>query len=176
MALRDSNHYDVLGVGAGASATELRRAYLDRARRWHPDAGGDAESMRRLNEAWTVLGDPIRRRSYDVEHGTAAAGGEGDGPRSGHGRRFHHGTIGEELDADLLADLADDRPLALPSERSRVLTMVPVLFFAAAVGSAGAGVVLAIDHLIGLGAMLLFLSVLFMVAMPFLELARSRHR
>ncbi len=70
------SHYEVLGVQPTATAGELRRAYLERARTYHPDryvdAGGrdraEAErSMREVNEAWRVLGDPARRRRYDAE-------------------------------------------------------------------------------------------------------------
>jgi hypothetical protein len=63
------NHYEVLGVGSSASAGELRRAYLTRARTHHPDIGGDDRSMTRLNEAWAVLSDPGQRRRYDAELG-----------------------------------------------------------------------------------------------------------
>ncbi len=71
-----ADYYGELGVAPDASSSELRRAYRERARRLHPDLhpttgshgeepdpGGDA--MRRLNEAWHVLGDPRSRRRYD---------------------------------------------------------------------------------------------------------------
>jgi hypothetical protein len=50
--------YDVLGVSPDASQAEIRRAYLTLARRHHPDAGGNADDMRRLNEAWAALSAP----------------------------------------------------------------------------------------------------------------------
>jgi hypothetical protein len=60
-------HYEVLGVARQADDAEIRRAYLDLARRHHPDAaGGDAEEMLRVNEAWAVLGDPASRARYDA--------------------------------------------------------------------------------------------------------------
>ena len=60
-------HYEVLGVARHADDAEIRRAYLDRARRNHPDAaGGDAEAMLRVNEAWSVPGDPASRAAYDA--------------------------------------------------------------------------------------------------------------
>jgi DnaJ domain len=66
----ESSLYDELGVDPGASGEELRAGYRRQARSRHPDvAGGDESSsgdaMRRLNEAWAVLGDPERRRRYD---------------------------------------------------------------------------------------------------------------
>ena len=70
------SHYDVLGVSRRAGDDEVRKAYLDIARRFHPDRYIDASpaersaaerSMQEINEAWRVLGDPGRRRRYDAE-------------------------------------------------------------------------------------------------------------
>lgn len=60
-------HYDVLGVRPSASEAEIRRAYLEAARRSHPDVAGHAgeERMRRINEAWATLGDAEARAFYD---------------------------------------------------------------------------------------------------------------
>ncbi len=67
-------HYEVLGVAPDVSEDELRRAYLRLARRYHPDrhvdadpaAAADADArMRRINEAWEVLGSPSTRAGYD---------------------------------------------------------------------------------------------------------------
>jgi hypothetical protein len=57
--------YAVLGVPATATQIEIRTAYRAAARRLHPDAGGSAGDMQRLNVAWHVLQDPGRRAAYD---------------------------------------------------------------------------------------------------------------
>lgn len=71
-----ATHYTTLGLSADASVTEVRKAYLDAARLWHPDrfAGKSTleakqaeDRMRKVNEAWSVLGDADRRRRYDRE-------------------------------------------------------------------------------------------------------------
>ncbi len=62
--------YGVLGVTAGASAAEIRRAYRHLAMASHPDLKPDdrASAERRmveLNVAASVLLDPSRRAAYD---------------------------------------------------------------------------------------------------------------
>ena len=62
--------YGLLGVSPDASADEIRRAYYRAARQLHPDVNPEADAaaaMRRLNDAWAVLGDPVARRRYDAQ-------------------------------------------------------------------------------------------------------------
>lgn len=63
-----ATHYETLGVSPNATSAEIRAAYLDRARRHHPDvaaAGGEAISMAELNRAYHVLGRSATRLEYD---------------------------------------------------------------------------------------------------------------
>jgi curved DNA-binding protein CbpA len=46
-----------LGVRHGADADEIKRAYRKLARQYHPDAGGDAEDFKKLQEAYEALGE-----------------------------------------------------------------------------------------------------------------------
>ena len=59
--------YRVLGVTADADMQTIRSGYRHRARRYHPDAGGDERRMMALNKAWGILRDPERRAAYDLE-------------------------------------------------------------------------------------------------------------
>ena len=69
----DRDPYRVLGVARDATETEIRDAYRRLARRLHPDVAGDASStggsagptMAEVNEAWSLLSDPSRRRILD---------------------------------------------------------------------------------------------------------------
>src|SRR5687768_12507942 len=62
------DYYEVLGVAPDAGAEEIKRAYRQLARRYHPDISGDDRGMafKELARAYDVLRDPARRRHYDA--------------------------------------------------------------------------------------------------------------
>ena len=67
------DHYSVLGLGRGASASEVKRAFHKASLRLHPDKpGGDEAAFRRVADAYDVLSDPEKKRLYDL-HGDAGA-------------------------------------------------------------------------------------------------------
>lgn len=74
------DYYEVLGVSADAGADEIRRAYRQLARRYHPDISGDDRGMAvaELARAYEVLRDPTRRRSYDAMLIHPSTRGNGD--------------------------------------------------------------------------------------------------
>lgn len=74
------DYYELLHLPREAQASDIRRAYQDASRRFHPDAhrhageelrSASASISRRICEAYTVLRDPRRRRVYDdfIEQG-----------------------------------------------------------------------------------------------------------
>lgn len=51
----DSWCFEALGLEPGADTSEVRRAYLQRAKETHPDKGGSAEDFRRVVDASKIL-------------------------------------------------------------------------------------------------------------------------
>jgi curved DNA-binding protein CbpA len=67
-------YYDLLGVHPGASAIEIRRAYRDLSKKYHPDTTTLATSIatvkfQALNEAYAAVSHPERRIAYDLTIG-----------------------------------------------------------------------------------------------------------
>ena len=62
------NYFAILGITSSASADEIRTAYRRLAKEFHPDlyAGGN-ETFREIQEAYSVLGDVRRRKSYEQQ-------------------------------------------------------------------------------------------------------------
>ncbi|AGY58953.1 J domain-containing protein [Gloeobacter kilaueensis] len=60
-------HYQTLGIDPSATTEQIRAAYRRLAKQHHPDTGAPAghQRMVSLNEAYEVLSEPERRRSYD---------------------------------------------------------------------------------------------------------------
>jgi molecular chaperone DnaJ len=78
-----ADYYDVLGVPRTAGEGDIKTAYRQLARKYHPDVAEDkvaAENhFKEINEAYEVLSDPQKRANYDRfgHAGTPGAGGAG---------------------------------------------------------------------------------------------------
>ncbi len=72
------DYYEVLGVGRGASLSEIKKAYRGLAVKYHPDKNpGDSEAEERFkeaSEAYAVLSDSEKRARYDRFGHQAVAG------------------------------------------------------------------------------------------------------
>lgn len=74
------DYYEILGVSKSASEAELKSAYRKLARSHHPDidkTAGAAEKFKEISEAYQVLSDPGKRKTYDQFGSAAFAPGQG---------------------------------------------------------------------------------------------------
>src|ERR671935_3175488 len=67
----DPGLYAVLGIGSSATDEEIQRAYRRRAAQL-AQSDGDITALRRLNAAYEVIGNPVRRAEYDQARATPA--------------------------------------------------------------------------------------------------------
>jgi len=98
------NYYDILGIKKNASSDEVKKAFRRLARKHHPDAGGEEEKFKQINEAYEVLSDPEKRTQYDqygqyfsqgVPPGGAPGAGGSGRPGTGGGFRVDQVDIGD---------------------------------------------------------------------------------
>lgn len=66
MSIDGTNYYRDLQVDPCANEIVIQAAHRALARIFHPDVQGSDEQMKRINVAWEVLGDPVRRAAYDA--------------------------------------------------------------------------------------------------------------
>lgn len=62
------SYYDVLGVARDAGDQEIKKAYRNLARKYHPDVCKEPdaeEKFKEINEAYSVLSDATKRAQYD---------------------------------------------------------------------------------------------------------------
>ncbi|WP_410785282.1 DnaJ domain-containing protein [Kribbella sp. C-35] len=62
--LDGADPWKLLGVGREAGADEIKRSYRRLSRSHHTDVGGDSTQQVKLNRAYEILTDPIRRADY----------------------------------------------------------------------------------------------------------------
>jgi len=170
-------HYEVLGVARGASAEQVRRAYLEAARRHHPDmhAGSETDviaeartAMATVNAAWEVLGDPARRHAYDQSLGAPPPA-----PRTGRPPQAEPEDEPRWTDEPAWA-AEPDVDDTMPGLRTQSVVLVPVGLVAGAGASLAFGMMSQITAFLALSVVLLSLAAVGFVAAPLLTIRRRR--
>ena len=60
------NYYDILGVNKNATQDDIKKAYRNLSKKYHPDkTGGDDSKFKEINEAYDTLGNEDKRKEYD---------------------------------------------------------------------------------------------------------------
>lgn len=107
------DYYEVLGIDKKASDAEIKSAYRKLARSHHPDVDktpGAAEKFKEISEAYQVLSDPQKRKTYDqLGHAAfSARGGPASGWEPGGGfRSYTYSTGNPNVDFGGFADPFD---------------------------------------------------------------------
>ena len=71
----EKNYYSILGISKTASASDIKKAYRNLSKKWHPDMHVKdtedkkkeaEEKFKEINEAYAVLSDETKRKQYDT--------------------------------------------------------------------------------------------------------------
>lgn len=95
----EADLYATLGIARGASEKDIKNAYRQAARKYHPDVNPSEDAKAKfqtINEAYSVLSDQEMRQRYD-QFGMAGVKGMGGGPGGPGMQDFDLGDIFESF-------------------------------------------------------------------------------
>ncbi len=104
MAEQKRDYYEVLGVDKSATEEEIKKAYRQLAKKYHPDVNPSEEAaakFKEASEAYAVLSDASKRQQYD-QFGHAAF--DGTGGYGGGGFDFN-GADFSDMFGDIFGDI-----------------------------------------------------------------------
>lgn len=79
--MASQDYYEILGIPRNADEKEVKKAYRNLARKYHPDVckePGAEERFKKINEAYSIISDPQKRAQYDhLGHDTYTSASKG---------------------------------------------------------------------------------------------------
>jgi molecular chaperone DnaJ len=134
------DYYEVLGVPRSATKDDIKKAFRNLARQYHPDVNkaADAESkFKEINEAYGVLSDDDQRSRYDRFGHAGVNGPAGGGGGYGGGQGFgSFEDIFEEFFAGFTGQRGGNRPQRTgPQAGGNVMVEVTLDFAEAVTGA-----------------------------------------
>ncbi|MCF7820131.1 MAG: molecular chaperone DnaJ [Candidatus Pacebacteria bacterium] len=100
--MANKDYYKILGLSKEASPAEIKKAFREKAHKYHPDKqGGDEAKFKEINEAYQVLNNPQKRSQYD-QFGSDFANGQAGGGFSGW---QNAAGFGDNIDFEDLGDI-----------------------------------------------------------------------
>lgn len=69
------DHYKILGIQRLATPEQVKKAYFEMAKKYHPDSGDESEvkKFHEVAEAYKILSDSESRKAYDLSFGAVEA-------------------------------------------------------------------------------------------------------
>lgn len=136
---RDKDYYGTLGVSRDAAEEEIKKAYRNLAKKYHPDLhpnNKQAEArFKEINEAYAVLSNPDKRRDYDMGGRVifeGAPGWEGARPGGFDFSDFESGLGGME---DIFSEFFGGRRGHIPRRGGDIEYSLPIDFIHAVKGA-----------------------------------------
>lgn len=127
MGVAYQDYYEVLGIDRKATEKEIKTAYRNLARKWHPDlhSGKEKEKaeekFKKINEAHEVLSDPEKRAKYDRLGANWQNGQDFQPPPDMNGFHFYggNGQAGMGGFSDFFESLFGGAGFGSPAGRTR---------------------------------------------------------
>lgn len=85
----NKDYYKILGVAQGATDKQIKAAYFELAKKYHPDVNkGNADRFKEISDAYSVIGDDKKRKDYDAARKFSSGATGFGGNRTSQGQQY----------------------------------------------------------------------------------------